>query len=145
MSPTDNGNLVKAGQNHLSSTMASKKSTLASVGRHSTKAGEEKTVGINLIFLQSGTANKLLELMKEGKLLEDEEVEEGKCEVKTRQKGRTGISPKTAISIGTSQEEEEEGDSDCSEVEFYISNFIITNLIIANLIIANFIIAKPHC
>ena len=120
LTPTDTGNLVKAGQNHLSSTMASKKSTLVSVGRHTTKAGEEKTVGINLIFLQSSTANKLLELMKEGKLLEEEdEMEEmGKDEVKTRQTGRTRISRKTAMSMGTSQEDEDEGegDSDCSEV-----------------------------
>ena len=133
MSPTDNGNLVKAGQNHLSSTMASKKSTLASVGRHSTKAGEEKTVGINLIFLQSGTANKLLELMKEGKLLEEEveEMGEGKGEVKSRQTGKTRISPKTAMSMGISQEDEDEGDSDCSEVNFFIANFIIAKFIIA--------------
>ena len=113
MTPTDNGNLVKAGQSHLPSTLAStfpsKKSTLASVGRHSTKAGEEKTVGINLIFLQSGTANKLLELMKEGKLLEEEEeMGEGKGEVKTRQSGRTRISGKTGMSMGTSQEDEDE-------------------------------------
>ena len=120
LTPTDNGNLVKAGQNHLSSTMASKKSTLVSVGRHTTKAGEEKTVGINLIFLQSSTANKLLELMKEGKLLEEEEEEmgEGKGAVKTRQTGRTRISRKTEMSMGTSQEDEDEGDSDCSEVNF---------------------------
>ena len=116
--------MVKAGQNHLSSTMASKKSTLVSVGRHTTKAGEEKTVGINLIFLQSSTANKLLELMKEGKLLEEEEEEEmgemgeGKGAVKTRQTGRTRISRKTEMSMGTSQEDEDEGDSDCSEVNF---------------------------
>ena len=110
---------MKAGQNHLSSTMASKKSTLVSVGRHTTKAGEEKTVGINLIFLQSSTANKLLELMKEGKLLEEEEegeMGEGKGAVKTRQTGRTRISRKTEMSMGTSQEDEDEGDSDCSEV-----------------------------
>ena len=112
--------MVKAGQNHLSSTMASKKSTLVSVGKHTTKAGEEKTVGINLIFLQSSTANKLLELMKEGKLLEEEEEEmgEGKGAVKTRQTGRTRISRKTEMSMGTSQEDEDEGDSDCSEVNF---------------------------
>ena len=109
MTPTDNGNLVKAGQNHLPSTLASKKSTLASVGRHSTKAGEEKTVAINLIFLQSGTANKLLEMMKEAKLLEEKE----EVEVKTQEKGRAGISPKAAMSISTSQEE----DSDYSEVD----------------------------
>ena len=130
LTPTDNGNLVKAGQNHLSSTMASKKSTLVSVGRHTTNAGEEKTVGINLIFLQSSTANKLLELMKEGKLLEEEEegeMGEGKGAVKTRQTGRTRISRKTEMSMGTSQEDEDEGDSDCSEVnlmtlpsQFYI-------------------------
>ena len=120
---------MKAGQNHLSSTLASsKKSTLASsVGRHSikSKAGEEKIVGINLIFLQTGTANKLLQLMKEGKLLdeEEEEVVEEKGEVKSRQKGKPRVSPKTAISINTSQEEEEgeEGDSDCSEVNSIIA------------------------
>ena len=111
MSPTDNGNLVKAGQDHLSSAMTSKKSTLASVGKHSIKAGE-KTVGINLIFLQTGTGNKLLELMKEAKLLEEEEeVVEEKVEEKTRPR----LSPKDAFNIGTSQEEEE-ADSDFSEV-----------------------------
>ena len=75
-------------------------------------------MGINLIFLQSSTANKLLELMKEGKLLEEEmgEMEEGKGAVKTRQTGRTRISRKTEMSMGTSQEDEDEGDSDCSEV-----------------------------
>ena len=112
MTPTDNGNLVKAGQNHLPSTLASNKSTLASVGRHSTKAGEEKTVAINLIFLQSGTANKLLEIMKEAKLLEEKE----ETEVKT-EKGRARISPKAAMSISTSQEEE----SDYSEVDSTIA------------------------
>ena len=111
MTPTDNGNLVKAGQNHLPSTLASKKSTLASVGRHSTKAGEEKTVAINLIFLQSGTANKLLEMMKEAKLLEEKEEMEVKSE--HTEKGRARISPKAAKSISTSQEE----DSDYSEVD----------------------------
>ena len=111
LSPTDNGNLVKAGQDHLSSTMTSKKSTLASVGKHSIKAGE-KTVGINLIFLQTGTGNKLLELMKEAKLLEEEEeVVKEKVEEKTRSR----LSPKDAFNIGTSQEEEE-ADSDFSEV-----------------------------
>ena len=110
LSPTDNGNLVKAGQDHLSSAMTSKKSTLASVGKHSIKAGE-KTVGINLIFLQTGTGNKLLELMKEAKLLEEEEVVEEKVEEKTRPR----LSPKDAFNIGTSQEEEE-ADSDYSEV-----------------------------
>ena len=113
MTPTDNGNLVKAGQNHLPSTFPSKKSTLASVGRHSTKAGEEKTVAINLIFLQSGTANKLLEMMKEAKLLEEKE----EVEVKTQEKVRTRISPKAAMSITTSQEE----DSDYSEVDSTIA------------------------
>ena len=110
LSPTDNGNLVKAGQDHLSSAMTSKKSTLASVGKHSIKAGE-KTVGINLIFLQTGTGNKLLELMKEAKLLEEEEVVKEKVEEKTRSR----LSPKDAFNIGTSQEEEE-ADSDFSEV-----------------------------
>ena len=110
LSPTDNGNLVKAGQDHLSSAMTSKKSTLASVGKHSIKAGE-KTVGINLIFLQTGTGNKLLELMKEAKLLEEEEEVEAKVEEKTRSR----LSPKDAFNIGTSQEEEE-ADSDFSEV-----------------------------
>ena len=113
MTPTDNGNLVKAGQNHLPSTFPSKKSTLASVGRHSTKAGEEKTVAINLIFLQSGTANKLLEMMKEAKLLEEKE----EMEVKSQEKGRARISPKAAMSINTSQEE----DSDYSEVDSTIA------------------------
>ena len=107
LSPTDNGNLVKAGQDHLSSAMTSKKSTLASVGKHSIKAGE-KTVGINLIFLQTGTGNKLLELMKEAKLLEEEEE-------KVEEKTRPRLSPKDAFNIGTSQEEEE-ADSDFSEV-----------------------------
>ena len=110
LSPTDNGNLVKAGQDHLSSVMTSKKSTLASVGKHSIKAGE-KTVGINLIFLQTGTGNKLLELMKEAKLLEEKEVVKEKVEEKTRSR----LSPKDAFNIGTSQEEEE-ADSDFSEV-----------------------------
>ena len=111
LSPTDNGNLVKAGQDHLSSAMTSKKSTLASVGKHYIKAGE-KTVGINLIFLQTGTGNKLLELMKEAKLLEEEEmVVEEKVEEKTRPR----LGPKDAFNIGTSQEEEE-ADSDYSEV-----------------------------
>ena len=111
LSPTDNGNLVKAGQDHLSSAMTSKKSTLASVGKHSIKAGE-KTVGINVIFLQTGTGNKLLELMKEAKLLEEEEeVVKEKVEEKTRSR----FSPKDAFNIGTSQEEEE-ADSDFSEV-----------------------------
>ena len=124
MTPTDNGNLVKAGQNHLPSTLASNKSTLASVGRHSTKAGEEKTVAINLIFLQSGTANKLLEMMKEAKLLEEKE----EVEVKSQhtEKGRARISPKAAMSISTSQEE----DSDYSEVDSTIAEktiIIITN------------------
>ena len=122
MTPTDNGNLVKAGQNHLPSTFPSKKSTLASVGRHSTKAGEEKTVAINLIFLQSGTANKLLEMMKEAKLLEEKE----EVEVKSQEKGRARISPKAAMSISTSQEE----DSDYSEVDSTIAEktiIIITN------------------
>ena len=119
MTPTDNGNLVKAGQNHLPSTFPSKKSTLASVGRHSTKAGEEKTVAINLIFLQSGTANKLLEIMKEAKLLEEKE----EVEVKTQEKVRTRISPKAAMSITTSQEE----DSDYSEVDVLCTSIIITN------------------
>ena len=113
LTPTDNGNLVKAGQNHLPSTFPSKKSTLASVGRHSTKAGEEKTVAINLIFLQSGTANKLLEMMKEAKLLEEKE----EMEVKSQEKGRARISPKAAMSISTSQEE----DSDYSEVDSTIA------------------------
>ena len=111
LSPTDNGNLVKAGQDHLSSAMTSKKSTLASVGKHSIKAGE-KTVGINLIFLQTGTGNKLLELMKEAKLLEEEEMV---VEEKVEEKTRSRLSPKDAFNIGTSQEEEE-ADSDFSEV-----------------------------
>ena len=98
MSPTDNGNLVKAGQDHLSSAMTSKKSTLASVGKHSIKAGE-KTVGINLIFLQTGTGNKLLELMKEAKLLEEEEEEMVEEEVK--EKTRSRFIPKGALNIGT--------------------------------------------
>ena len=110
LSPTDNCNLVKAGQDHLSSAMTSKKSTLASVGKHSIKAGE-KTVGINLIFLQTGTGNKLLELMKEAKLLEEEEEVVEEVEEKTRSR----FSPKDAFNIGTSQEEEE-ADSDFSEV-----------------------------
>ena len=110
LSPTDNGNLVKAGQDHLSSTMTSKKSTLASVGKHSIKAGE-KTVGINVIFLQTGTGNKLLELMKEAKLLEEEDMVKEKVEEKTRSR----LSPKDAFNVGTSQEEEE-ADSDFSEV-----------------------------
>merc|ERR1719341_1413766 len=40
---------------------------------------------------------------------------EGNKEVKTRQTGKTRISPKTAMSMGISHEDE--GDSDCSEVE----------------------------
>ena len=116
LSPTDNGNLVKAGQDHLSSAMTSKKSTLASVGKHSIKAGE-KTVGINLIFLQTGTGNKLLELMKEAKLLEEEEEVVEKVEEKTRSR----LSPKDAFNIGTSQEEEE-ADSDFSEVGLTMSS-----------------------
>ena len=103
---------MKAGQDHLSSAMTSKKSTLASVGKHSVKAGE-KTVGINLIFLQTGTGNKLLELMKEAKLLEEEEVVV--VEEKVEEKTRSRLSPKDAFNIGTSQEEEE-ADSDYSEV-----------------------------
>ena len=70
-------------------------------------------MAINLIFLQSGTANKLLEMMKEAKLLEEKE----EVEVKTQEKVRTRISPKAAMSITTSQEE----DSDYSEVDSTIA------------------------